>query len=172
MPWVTIADSLFESGKPARAIDMRNLRDNLAAMAAGDTGAPRFRQINSVSGAAAGSQVFTGLGEASGAEFVLHAGNTSGAASNVTIEYSTNGGSTWSAALILTAAAASNGWAIFEGSIDFASGLVVGIGSSVSASVTRSRVSSTMAGASLSIDALRFTCNSIVALVRPKGATV
>ena len=41
MAYVNIPNSVFEAGKPARALDMRNLRDNLPAMAAGDAGAPR-----------------------------------------------------------------------------------------------------------------------------------
>lgn len=40
MTWVTIPNSVFESGKPARAIDMRNLRDNIAAAVGGHSGAP------------------------------------------------------------------------------------------------------------------------------------
>lgn len=43
MPWVVIPNSVFEAGKPARAIDMRNLRDNFAALANGDSGAPRIQ---------------------------------------------------------------------------------------------------------------------------------
>jgi hypothetical protein len=39
--YVNIPNSVFEAGKPARALDMRNLRDNLSAVAAGDVGAPR-----------------------------------------------------------------------------------------------------------------------------------
>lgn len=42
MPWVDIPNTVFEAGKPARAIDMRNLRDNIAAFAAGESGAPRI----------------------------------------------------------------------------------------------------------------------------------
>lgn len=40
MPWVNIPNSVFEAGKPARALDMRNLRDNFAAMQRGEAGAP------------------------------------------------------------------------------------------------------------------------------------
>lgn len=43
MPWVDIPNSVFEAGKPARAIDMRNLRDNIAAMASAASGAPKVR---------------------------------------------------------------------------------------------------------------------------------
>lgn len=43
MPWVDIPNSVFEAGKPARAIDMRNLRDNIAAMASAESGAPKVR---------------------------------------------------------------------------------------------------------------------------------
>lgn len=43
MPWVDIPNSVFESGKPARALDMRNLRDNITAVTEGDAGAPRIK---------------------------------------------------------------------------------------------------------------------------------
>lgn len=52
MPWVTIPNSVFEAGKPARAIDMRNLRDNFAAMAEGAPGAPRIQDAALNTGAA------------------------------------------------------------------------------------------------------------------------
>ena len=42
MPWVDIPNSVFEAGKPARAIDMRNLRDNTIAIAEGAPSAPRL----------------------------------------------------------------------------------------------------------------------------------
>lgn len=40
MAWTDIPDSVIEAGKPIRAIDGRALRDNVPALAAGDTGAP------------------------------------------------------------------------------------------------------------------------------------
>ena len=52
MPWVTIPNSVFEAGKPARAIDMRNLRDNFAAMAEGASGAPSIQDAALDTGAA------------------------------------------------------------------------------------------------------------------------
>lgn len=42
MTWVTIPNSVFEAGKPARALDMRNLRDNIASALAGEANAPRL----------------------------------------------------------------------------------------------------------------------------------
>ncbi len=42
MTYVVIPNSVFEAGKPARALDMRNLRDNIPAAMAGDSGAPRL----------------------------------------------------------------------------------------------------------------------------------
>ena len=38
--YTTIPDAVFTSDKPARAVDMRALRDNIAAMAEGASGAP------------------------------------------------------------------------------------------------------------------------------------
>ena len=43
MAYVNIPNSVFGAGKAARALDMRNLRDNLPAMAAGDAGAPKIQ---------------------------------------------------------------------------------------------------------------------------------
>lgn len=43
MPWTVISDATLEVGKALRALTMRNLRDNFAAMAAGDAGAPQIQ---------------------------------------------------------------------------------------------------------------------------------
>jgi len=40
MAWVDLADSLFNSGKPGKGSIFKQMRDNLAAMAAGASGAP------------------------------------------------------------------------------------------------------------------------------------
>lgn len=45
MAWTNIADSIIEVGKPIRALDIRNLRDNIPALANGDAGAPRIQQV-------------------------------------------------------------------------------------------------------------------------------
>ena len=54
MPWTVISDATLEVGKALRALTMRNLRDNFAAMAAGDAGAPQIQTA-----AIAGSAVTT-----------------------------------------------------------------------------------------------------------------
>ena len=43
MAWTTISDATLEVGKALRALTMRNLRDNIAALAAGDAGAPQIQ---------------------------------------------------------------------------------------------------------------------------------
>lgn len=45
MPWTVISDATLEVGKALRALTMRNLRDNFAAMAAGDAGAPKVQTL-------------------------------------------------------------------------------------------------------------------------------
>jgi hypothetical protein len=40
MPFIDIPNSVFEAAKPARALDMRNLRDNIGAAARGEANAP------------------------------------------------------------------------------------------------------------------------------------
>ena len=54
MPWTTISDATLEVGKALRALTMRNLRDNIAAVANGDAGAPQIQTA-----AIAGSAVTT-----------------------------------------------------------------------------------------------------------------
>lgn len=43
MAWTVISDATLEVGKALRALTMRNLRDNIAAMAAGNAGAPQIQ---------------------------------------------------------------------------------------------------------------------------------
>lgn len=43
MAWTTISDATLEVGKALRALTMRNLRDNIAAVAAGSAGAPQIQ---------------------------------------------------------------------------------------------------------------------------------
>lgn len=43
MAWSVIADSVLQVGRPIRALTMRLLRDNLTALANGDSGAPRIQ---------------------------------------------------------------------------------------------------------------------------------
>ena len=43
MPWTVISDATLEVGKALRALTMRNLRDNITAVANGDAGAPKVQ---------------------------------------------------------------------------------------------------------------------------------
>jgi hypothetical protein len=43
MTWTNIPDTNIEPGKPVRSIDMIAMRDNIPALANGDTGAPRIK---------------------------------------------------------------------------------------------------------------------------------
>ena len=43
MAWTVLSDATLEVGKALRALTMRNLRDNFAALANGDAGAPQIQ---------------------------------------------------------------------------------------------------------------------------------
>jgi len=43
MAWTVISDATLEVGKALRALTMRNLRDNITALANGDAGAPKVQ---------------------------------------------------------------------------------------------------------------------------------
>ena len=51
MAWTVITDATLEVGKALRALTMRNLRDNIAAMAAGNAGAPQIQTAAIATGA-------------------------------------------------------------------------------------------------------------------------
>ena len=69
MPFVTIPNTVFEAGKPIRAIDMRSLRDNLLATAAGEGGAPKVNGL-------ALTNVFRGTRDITGNNFHNYTGLT------------------------------------------------------------------------------------------------
>lgn len=54
MAWTTITDTVLQVGRPIRALTMRLLRDNIAALANGDAGAPKVQNAalsdNSING--------------------------------------------------------------------------------------------------------------------------
>ena len=51
MAWTTISDATLEVGKALRALTMRNLRDNITAVANGDAGAPQIQTAAIAAGA-------------------------------------------------------------------------------------------------------------------------
>ncbi len=72
MAWTVISDTVIEVGKAIRALDFRNLRDNITALANGDVGAPRIQtaalQDNAITWAkiAAGNVLQDKLGTGTG----------------------------------------------------------------------------------------------------------
>lgn len=174
--FTTIPNGLVAVGAKPFASTMQALRDNPLAIAEQSAGAPKIRQVNVVSGASGFTQTFTGLGDYGGVEFSTFGVNTGGSAAALTIQYSTDGGSTWSTAFTLASLLGTTGTCIGEGFLDFASGTVGFAGRHAAASGfgTNYQASGTMAGASLAIDAVRFTFGggNGVAMLRPKGATV
>ena len=60
MAWTVISDATLEVGKALRALTMRNLRDNFAAMAAGDAGAPQIQTAAIAAGVVTNAKMAAG----------------------------------------------------------------------------------------------------------------
>ena len=60
MAWTTISDATLEVGKALRALTMRNLRDNIAAVAAGDAGAPQIQTAAIAASAVTAAKIAAG----------------------------------------------------------------------------------------------------------------
>ena len=60
MPWTVISDATLEVGKALRALTMRNLRDNFAALANGDAGAPQIQTAAIAASAVTTAKIATG----------------------------------------------------------------------------------------------------------------
>ena len=83
MPWTTISDATLEVGKALRALTMRNLRDNFAAIANGDAGAPQI-QTAAIAGSAvtaakiaAGNVIASSIADGNVTTSKIAAGNVS-----------------------------------------------------------------------------------------------
>lgn len=140
--------------------------ENVVALAEDAMGAPKIKR-RAFSGTGT-TVTFTGLGEYSGIEFSASATNASGFDRDITLEYSTNGGSTWSVPDALAVVKASGGATRISGGFDFATGAVAveGLADAVV------HLSSTISGASLAIDAVRFAGTTMAVIIRPNGGTV
>lgn len=136
MPWVNIPNSVFEAGKPARALDMRNLRDNLLALAAGDVGAPRVVS-HALNLEAFTLDVGTGATAVGGFDgtsklaigFGAVGDSVNNSSCSITIAASNDGGATWSAATTIAQAFVSSGstvraCAAGTGLLDLATGIL------------------------------------------------
>lgn len=139
--------------------------ENVVALAEDAMGAPKIKR-RAFSGTGT-TVTFTGLGEYSGIEFSASATNASGFDRDITLEYSTNGGSTWSVPDAL-AVVKTGGATRISGGFDFATGAVAveGLADAVV------HLSSTISGASLAIDAVRFAGTTMAVIIRPNGGTV
>lgn len=62
MPWVTITNAQLAVGAPIRSVDLLALRDNISAVANGDTGAPRIQTLAIADNAVTAAKVNKGNG--------------------------------------------------------------------------------------------------------------
>lgn len=144
--------------------------ENVVALAEDAMGAPKIKR-RAFSGTGT-TVTFTGLGDYGGFDFSASARNV-GVASVIALEYSTDGGSSWSVPDTLAVVKESGGVTMINGAFDFATGTIVlegfAFGAPGDAVV---HLSSTIASASLSIDAVRFSGTTMAVIIRPNGGTV
>lgn len=60
MAWTVLSDATLEVGKALRALTMRNLRDNIAAVANGDAGAPQIQTAAIAASAVTAAKIAAG----------------------------------------------------------------------------------------------------------------
>lgn len=173
--YTAITNGQIDQDSPITQPLMAALRDNPIAMAEGDSSAPKFALQAQVAGTFAtssgGTAVFTNLDDFAGAEFTVLAKEVTGvSANNVTIEYSTDNGSSWSTPVTIgTVQDDADGMG--NGYLNFSDGALVGIFFG-SQSVDTRFTNTTMSGASSSINALRFGCDRIAVILKPNGGIV
>ena len=172
--YITITDAETDPNAPVTSELGKKWRDNPLAIAEGATGAPKIKVRSFSSGALAATATFTGLGDYGGLVFNVVAVEGSGTATdNVTFEYS-NDGTTWSTPVVIGSVIDPSIGCVINGHFDFATGTLQSIAVRqpvVAASITVTNT--TVAGASLSIVAVRFACvDGVTAIIQPNGGTV
>lgn len=99
--WTTIPNDVIEAGKPGRAVDGRALRDNPVAIAEGAPGAPGISStafidpIMVLKWTGRTPQTILGLGDTKWLSLKGYS-RWEGTAEDLEIEFSTDGGATWS----------------------------------------------------------------------------
>ena len=149
MTWRTIAASEVDPDSPVTATLLEALADNPAAIAGGESGAPRIVAVTDVGAVTSTILVPTGYG---GCLFDLKS-SSSGGAYNVQVQLSDDAGSTWATAFTIAVISTGNN-STTTGSIDFTSGGVHAIGMGEGDSpFSNTSTATTPAG---TVDALRF----------------
>lgn len=172
--YTAIAYSEIDASSPATDTVLDRLRNNPIAIAEGATGAPRIASKSDVGAFGSSPADFNSLGEYSGVWFTIYGYDTGGGAGpfNISISGTTDGGSSYLTAVDMVSTGGTGQNITIEGFFDFATGLVKFIALE---SVTLPRISSgssTMAGASIAIDGIRFTSDSnvgCVVIINPNG---
>jgi len=167
--WTDLPNAAVQPGGRPRGSTITALRDNPIAIAEDATGAPKIKRKHMLSSVATSPNTFLNLGEYSAIDFDFMFANTSGISQNFQIQYTTNGGTTWSTAQTLQTVLAGIS-VIGSGYFDFATGELGYLNS-----VAGARVLVTVTGATLAIDGVRFintSTGAIVFLVRPNGGVI
>lgn len=158
-------NSRIAQDKPIKAEDIQFIRDNPLAIAEGSSGAPKIAdKVTSGNAVGGGTVTFTDLDEYSGAWLYGGALRT-GASDTITLEFSTDGGSSWSSPEDVFDIEDGESAAFFV-FFDFASGEYHAVGSTSDMHST-----GTISGTSTSIDALRLdsTGAEVGVIIMPQG---
>ena len=173
--WTNLPNAAVGVGGLPSGTTVTALRDNPIAIAEGAPGAPKIRRNNIVSGTLAQTQTFTNLDAFSGIEFFAIAATPSTNVRALQFQYSINNGTSWSNAATYDTVLAGTGIRESHGAFDFASGTLLGV--TKNSNINGIAVfSQTLEGASLAINAVRFTAASSdvgqIVMLKPCGAAI
>jgi hypothetical protein len=166
--YISIASTETDPEAPLTSELAKKWTDNVLAIQEGDATAPKvqpnaLRRKSYVSGAAAQTQTFVGLGTANGVEFTVYT-RMVGAGGTLNFQWSDDTGATWSTAQSIGNTPPTTGGASYTGSFDFATGVLKCIMIPIdppAASLTALVVTDvTLAGASGAINQIRFQGNN------------
>ena len=146
----------IDTDSPVTQPLMTALRDNPIATAEGSSGAPKFAVKTDAGSFSSAALDFNSVGAWSGVFFTCSTARTTGSTATVTMDATTDGGSSYLGAVTLATVPA-NGFTTLTGFLDFATGLVHGTSQS---SIGAALFSQTISGASLSIDGIRFSAST------------
>lgn len=166
-----IASTETAPNAPVTSTLLVALNDNVAATMEQQANAAKFA-LKSEVGSGSTDVDFNGLGTFSGVWFKLEANNTAGAVRNVLFDATVDGGLNYLGAVTLRSVT-NTSTASLTGFFDFATGLVHGVFYERGNGIVTGTFSQTVAGASLSINGVRFDTNNsglaLAVMIHPNG---
>ena len=165
--WTTPPWSQLVAGKPWTDEKAAAAFENPIAMFDAAPGAPKLRQRSFYAGGGA-TAVFTGLDVYGGLQFLVSAKEFPGPSYRTLLfNYSTNGGASWSGGLQIGSSFGDGEARIYAGAFDFETGALRWV--CLGLNFVAEGGATTFAGASLSINAIKFECDLVHAVITPNG---